>query len=105
MRAPNTTPIERAFELARSGRCQTTADIKQHLRQEGYSTHSIIGPLLMKQLRAAMDDASGVIRRDDAGPGGIARDINQRHSISKGIVAPPPPPEPDIRVSAGCAST
>jgi hypothetical protein len=65
MLAPNTTPIERAFQLARSGQCQTTADIQQRLRGEGYSTLSIIGPLLMKELRSAINDASGGIRTSE----------------------------------------
>lgn len=56
MLTPNTTPIERAFELARSGQCKTTADIEQRLKFEGYPTDTVIGPILLKHLRAVMDD-------------------------------------------------
>jgi hypothetical protein len=55
MHAPNITPVERAFELARSGRCKTTGDIQLRLKAEGYSADQVIGPTLLKQLRAVMD--------------------------------------------------
>jgi hypothetical protein len=58
MRTPNITPLERAFQLARSGRCKTTADIQLRLKAEGYPTDRVIGPTLMKQLRAVIDDKS-----------------------------------------------
>ena len=59
MATPNTTPIERAFELAKSGRCRTTADIEKRLKEEGYPARAIVGPYLTKQLRALIDDTSG----------------------------------------------
>ena len=58
MPTPDITPLERAFQLARSGRCKTTADIQLRLKAEGYSTHKVIGPTLLKQLRAVMDHKS-----------------------------------------------
>jgi hypothetical protein len=58
MPTPNVTPVERAFQLARSGRCKTTADIQLRLKAEGYSTDQVIGPTLMKQLRAVIDRKS-----------------------------------------------
>jgi hypothetical protein len=58
MRTPKITSLERAFQLARSGRCKTTADIQLRLKAEGYPTDQVIGPTLMKQLRAVIDDKS-----------------------------------------------
>jgi hypothetical protein len=55
MPIPNITPIERAFHLARSGRCKTTGDIQSRLKAEGYPTEQIVGPTLMKQLQAIID--------------------------------------------------
>jgi hypothetical protein len=57
--SPDTSPIERAFELARSGKCATTADIQKRLKEEGYPIDTVIGPALMRQLRSAIDDANG----------------------------------------------
>jgi hypothetical protein len=51
---PNTSPIERAFELARSGKCRTLGDIKIAMRDEGFSIETITGGVLRKQLRDAM---------------------------------------------------
>jgi hypothetical protein len=55
---PNITSLERAFQLARSGHCKTTADIQLRLKAGGYSTNQVIGPTLMKQLRAVIDNKS-----------------------------------------------
>jgi hypothetical protein len=52
------TVLERAFELARSGRCRTTEDIHRQLKAEGYSTHQIMGPWLLRQLRSLMQVAT-----------------------------------------------
>jgi hypothetical protein len=62
MPTPNVTSIERAFELARSGQCETTADIQLRLKAEGYSTAQVImiGPALMRQLRAVINDKSSL---------------------------------------------
>jgi hypothetical protein len=46
--------LERAFELARSGRCTSVADIKRKLREEGYQDDQVEGPLLFGQLNALM---------------------------------------------------
>ena len=48
---PNKTALERAFELARSGRYATSQAIKAAVSAEGYSTTQITGRTLMKQLR------------------------------------------------------
>ena len=44
------TALERAFQLARSGKCSSLADLKKQLRIEGYSIAQITGPTLLKQL-------------------------------------------------------
>jgi hypothetical protein len=49
--------MERAFELARSGRFRTTSEIKMRLRQEGYSSESVDGHTLIAHLNALMREA------------------------------------------------
>lgn len=51
------TVLERAFELARSGRFANASDIKRALVAEGYSVAQFTGRTLTKQLRAAIDEA------------------------------------------------
>lgn len=46
--------LERAFELASSGRCATVADIKRKLREEGYMDDQVEGPSLFSQLNSLM---------------------------------------------------
>ncbi|HEV7292073.1 hypothetical protein [Devosia sp. RR2S18] len=48
---PNKTALERAFELAHSGRFTTSSEIKSAVSEEGYSVAQITGRTLMKQLR------------------------------------------------------
>ncbi|WP_160297763.1 DUF116 domain-containing protein [Devosia chinhatensis] len=48
------TPIERAFELARSGKCRTLTEIKSALKSEGYELATVTGGTLAKQLRGLM---------------------------------------------------
>ena len=45
------TSLERAFALARTGEYAGVADIRRKLREEGYDTVQLAGPVLMKQLR------------------------------------------------------
>ena len=47
------TTLERAYELARSGRCRTVGEIKQALASEGYDRiqDSLYGPTLTAALR------------------------------------------------------
>ena len=45
------TQLERAYELARSGTCQSNSDIVAALKRERYSVDQICGPRLMKDLR------------------------------------------------------
>jgi hypothetical protein len=53
----NKSAVERAFELAQSGRFATTQGIRVRLRCEGYSEQQVIGPILLKQLRALISEA------------------------------------------------
>ena len=39
----NVTSLERAFQLAKSGKCQTVSDIKQKMRLEGYEQDQVMG--------------------------------------------------------------
>lgn len=47
------TTLERAYALAREGRCRTVSDIKQALSSEGYDRiqDSLYGPTLSADLR------------------------------------------------------
>jgi len=56
---PNKTALERAFELAQSGRCRNMHDLKSLLHQEGYSTLQLEGKSLRKQLITLIKDAAG----------------------------------------------
>jgi hypothetical protein len=52
------SPLERAFQLARSGRVAKVDEIRKQLRQEGYD-ESVVdgGPLLKSQLRELIKGA------------------------------------------------
>jgi hypothetical protein len=45
------TTLERAFALASSGEYVGVADIRIQLKAEGYATHQLEGPMLLRQLR------------------------------------------------------
>lgn len=45
-----TTALERAFALAREGKCNNVADIVRKLNAEGYSGSQVEGAMLRKQL-------------------------------------------------------
>lgn len=45
------TAIERAFELAKSGKCLSISDIRNQLKIEGYGPEQVTGPTLLRQLR------------------------------------------------------
>jgi hypothetical protein len=57
------TTLERAFDLARSGRFATLNEIMKLLNQEGYAASQIQGPLLKRQLTGLIKAASGAVRR------------------------------------------
>jgi hypothetical protein len=44
------TALERAFEIARTGRWDRVEDIRRQLHQEGYNYRQVEGPLLGRQL-------------------------------------------------------
>lgn len=52
--------IERAFELARSGRCPNLDDLRRRLQQEGYYgvEEHLRGTMLRRQLRALIQGAA-----------------------------------------------
>jgi hypothetical protein len=43
------TALERAFDIARSGRCMGVDDLIRRLKHEGYESRQIEGPHLRKQ--------------------------------------------------------
>jgi hypothetical protein len=45
------TALERAFQLAESGACESLDDIRKQLKSEGFSLAQITGGSLTKQLR------------------------------------------------------
>jgi hypothetical protein len=46
--------LERAFELAASGRFLSVAEIRSRLSEEGYFTERVCGPVLCRQLMSIM---------------------------------------------------
>ncbi|WP_248311513.1 hypothetical protein [Bosea sp. ASV33] len=48
------TTLERAFELARSGRLETLSELQRALVAEGYALQQLTGPALFEQLRKLM---------------------------------------------------
>ncbi len=52
MHDPYQTSLERAFELARSGRCASIDEIKHRLKAEAHNQDVIEGRSLRLQLRA-----------------------------------------------------
>lgn len=51
------TTIERAFELAKSGRYVSVQEIRKVLAAEGYQGHQIVGRSLLEQLKELMRSA------------------------------------------------
>ena len=51
------TPLERAFELARSGTCLSIRDIALKLNSEKYAISHLEGPALRMQLKTLIDEA------------------------------------------------
>jgi hypothetical protein len=54
---PNKTAIERAFDLARSGSCNTVMELVMRLDHEGYDGRKIYGRVLRKQLAVLIEEA------------------------------------------------
>jgi len=55
---PNVSALERAFELAHTGRFTTIEDLRRKLRDEGYPLGQLVGPYLHKQLQQMMVEAN-----------------------------------------------
>jgi hypothetical protein len=55
----NPTAIERAFQLAKSGRYASVGHIQKALAAEGYSKNQMAGPSLLKQLKGLIRSAQG----------------------------------------------
>ena len=55
---PNVSALERAFELAASGKYQTVSDVCGKLGAEGYQASQVSGPVLRKQLVAVIIKAN-----------------------------------------------
>jgi hypothetical protein len=53
------TAIERAFQLANSGRYASVVHIQRALKAEGYSRDQVAGPSLHKQLKGLIRSAQG----------------------------------------------
>ena len=51
---PYVTSIERAFELAATGRFTTVSEVRDRLRNEGYTTDCIVGLNLCNQLKSSI---------------------------------------------------
>lgn len=51
------TALERAFDLARSGRFARASEIVQVISKEGYSASQLEGPSLRRQLNALIKEA------------------------------------------------
>ena len=65
---PNTTALERAFELARCGTCTSIKEIKQRLNAEGYWKDVIEGRQLGQQLRGLIEAKASKIRWSRVAP-------------------------------------
>ena len=53
----NKTALERAFELARSGRYLRLEQLLRHLNKEGYLGEQVAGPAIRKQLNQAIKES------------------------------------------------
>jgi hypothetical protein len=67
----NITALERAFQLAESGECDSVPALKKRLQAEGYSTSQIVGRELSRQLRGLITVARA--KADARGPKGQKR--------------------------------
>ncbi len=53
----NKSCLERAFEIARSGKASNLPYLLNQLKSEGYGQEQIYGPALRKQLTALIEEA------------------------------------------------
>lgn len=54
---PTKSTLERAFELAKSGRFASMSELRAAIKAEGYTAAQIEGPALGRQLRRLMDES------------------------------------------------
>jgi hypothetical protein len=83
------TQLERAFQLAKSGRCGSVKDIRDQLRSEGYSTTQITGKTLAGQLQAHIQTAALPLSLHTAALAALSEhrlSINHRHMNFFGAV-------------------
>jgi hypothetical protein len=59
------TTLERAFEIAASGRAESVAQIRTLLKAEGYETQQIYGRALAKQLGDIVRKEKASAKRTD----------------------------------------
>ena len=59
------TALERAFQLARSGKMSGITEIVRSLKRDGYSTDQVQGPALIRQLTALIRSARLEDRKAD----------------------------------------
>jgi hypothetical protein len=59
---PGVRPLERAFQLARSGSVQNVSEIRRAMEREGYASREIEGEQLRTQLRALIKVARGSVK-------------------------------------------
>ena len=52
--------LERAFEIAREGKCGSAVEIRKQLRHERYDDRQLEGPMLLKQLAEVARKARAV---------------------------------------------
>ena len=63
------TALERAFELAGSGRFARVGEIKRALAAEGFSVDQITGRILSRQLQAEINKAKSAMGAEATGKG------------------------------------
>ncbi len=74
--------LERAFQLAESGKCTSVDDIQKQLKSEGvFEAGSLDGTALRKQLREMCDVARGKPVRERAEPPAPRKARRTRPSI------------------------
>lgn len=56
----NLDALERAFQIARSGKASSVVDIKKTLRREGYDERAVEGHALSRQLSRLIKDAKSI---------------------------------------------
>ena len=63
----NVSALERAFQLAESGRYSSTEDIRRRLAAEGYDSRVLAGPALRKQIRTKLAAGRGPMPKGPKG--------------------------------------